>query len=134
VRLEHWFHTLPLRLRSLFRREEVEQELDDELPYHLERKMEEFIAQGVKPEDARYAALRAMDGLEQRKEECRNVRRTNEIDSLIQDVRFGVWMLAKTPSFRTAVVLTLGLGIGANTAIFSLVNAVSAPTAPISRF
>ena len=77
MRIEHWLYSVPLRLRSLFRRERVEQELDDELQYHLERRTEEFIAQGFTQEEARLAALRAMDGLAQRKEECRDLRRVN---------------------------------------------------------
>ena len=80
MRIEHWFYAVPLRLRSLFRRRRVEQDLDEELQYHLERKTEEYIAQGLTPEQARRAALRAMDGLTQRKEECRDMRRVNLID------------------------------------------------------
>jgi hypothetical protein len=67
MRLEHWFYTAPLRLRSLFRRQQVEAELDEELRYHREQQIEEGIAKGLSPEEARYAAMRAMDGLEQRK-------------------------------------------------------------------
>ena len=80
MRMEHWFYAVPLRLRSLFRRQRVEQDLDEELQYHLERKTEEYIAQGLTPGQARQAALRAMDGLTQRKEECRDMRRVNVID------------------------------------------------------
>src|SRR5215472_13810246 len=65
--MQRWFYTVPLRLRSLFRRRQVEQDLDDELQYHLERKTEEVHAQGLTPEKARRAALQAMDGLTQRK-------------------------------------------------------------------
>jgi hypothetical protein len=66
MRINRWFYTLPLRLRSIFRRSQVEQELDEELRYHIERQTEELIAKGMTPEEARYAALRAMGGVEQR--------------------------------------------------------------------
>ena len=72
---KHWLYTIPLRLRSLFRRGRVEQELNEELQFHLEQKIEEGIAKGLSPKEARYAAMRAMDGLEQRKEEMRDMRR-----------------------------------------------------------
>jgi hypothetical protein len=73
MRFTRWFYTIPLRLRSLFRRRQVEQELDEELRYHLDRQIEEHIAKGLTPIEARYAALRALGGIEQRKEECRDM-------------------------------------------------------------
>src|SRR5215475_5662800 len=72
MRAEHWFYTVPLRLRSLFRRSRVECELDEEFSYHIGMKVEEFVAAGLDPGAARQAALRAMDSLTQRKEECRD--------------------------------------------------------------
>src|SRR5262249_4292161 len=120
MRMEHWFYTVPLRLRSLFRRKRVDQELDDELQYHLERKIEEFAAQGLTPEESRRAALRAMDGLAQRKEECRDMRGMNGIENILRDIRYSLRILAKSRAFTAVAVLTLALAIAANAVVFGI--------------
>src|SRR6185437_1821627 len=131
MRFEHWLYTIPIRLRSLFRRNRIEQELDEELRFHLEQRIEQEIADGKKLEQARYAALRAMQGLDQRKEECRDTRRMSLVDDLWRNLRYGVRGLKRSPGFVATTVITLALGIGANTAIFSLVDTVMLELLPV---
>ncbi|HEY3204513.1 MAG TPA: ABC transporter permease [Thermoanaerobaculia bacterium] len=124
MKMEHWWFTAPLRLKSILRRRRVESELDEELQFHLEHKIEEGIAEGLSPDEARYRALRAMGGLEQRKEEIRDARRIHWLTDFVDDVRYAVRSLRRTPGLAAFVVITIALGIGMTATPFSMLDAL----------
>jgi macrolide transport system ATP-binding/permease protein len=119
-----WYYKLPLRLGSLFRKNQAEQDLSDELQFHLRNQIDEYVALGMAPEEARRAALRSLGGVEQVKEECREAREINPIENFVRDSRFGVRLLRRNPGSTVLVILCLTLAIGANAAVFSWVEGI----------
>lgn len=124
MRLAHWRYTIPLRLRSIFRRNRVELELDEELQFHLERQAVENIAHGLTPVEARRTAERSLPGLEQRKEECRDMRKVTPLEDLMKDAAYGFRLLRRNPGLSILAVLCLTLGIGSTTAVFSWIEGI----------
>jgi predicted permease len=115
--------SLRLTLRSLFFRKRAEAELDEEFKFHLQQQVDFNITKGMSASEAQAAALRIFQGIELQKEGCRDARTTLFIENVLRDAKYALRVFARSPGFVIAVVLTLACGVGANTAIFSLVDA-----------
>jgi len=131
MRLERWFNKSSSWLSLFLHRREAEQALNEEIQFHVDAKTEQYIEKGMTPVAARRAACIELGGVEQVKEQVRAVRTGACLETFMQDVRFGLRLLRKSPVFTIVAVLILGLGIGANTAIFSIINGLMLRTLPV---
>jgi macrolide transport system ATP-binding/permease protein len=127
-----WFNILMARLRAVFWRESILREIDEEFRIHVEMEAEANIRRGMPPDEARAAARKSFGNLSRRTELGYDVRGGGWLETLWQDLRFGVRMLLKQPGFSLTAVLTLALGIGANAAIFTLLHAVMMKNLPVA--
>jgi predicted permease len=121
------------RLRALFQRRNLEDELDEEIRAHIEMQIEDYVRQGMTAEEARYAALRRFGGVDQVKETYRDHRSLPAVETLLRDLAYGFRMLRRSPGTTAVAVLSLAFGIGVNTALFSAVDAVLLQSLPVKE-
>ena len=124
MRLEHWLYTIPLRLRSLFHRNRLEADLDEELRDHIDRQIEDNLARGMGAGEARLAALRAFGNPVALREQTHNTWSWSGVELLLNDVRLSARTLLRTPGFASIAILVIALGVGANIALFAIVRSV----------
>jgi predicted permease len=126
-----WFNSLIARLRAVFRRESILRDIDEEFRVHVEMEAEANIRRGMSPDEARTAAMKNFGDLSRKTELGYDIRGAGWLETLWQDLRFGIRMLLKQPGFSLTAVLMLSLGIGANAAIFTLLHAVMMKNLPV---
>src|SRR5438105_1683312 len=122
---------LTIPFRALARRGRVEEELEVELAFHLDREIDDRVRQGMSPDEARRTTLRDFGGVERVKDECRDERGTRPLEDLVRDLRHGARALRRTPGVTLAAICSLALGIGTNTAVFTLVDGLFLRPLPV---
>ena len=130
--VERVYHRLRIALRSFLRRGTVEQELDEELQFHLDQMQESAVSRGDDLSDARGRARRHMGSVDSVKEACRDMRTLRLVEHGLADLRFGARLLVRGPGFTAVAVLSLALGIGSSSAIFSVINAIVLRSLPVA--
>lgn len=132
MKMSRWLSSLPLRMRTLFKKRAMETELDEEIRFHVERQVDALVERGFSPETARGMAMKEMGNVERQMEQCREVRAWHWLEILRADVRFGWRQLMKRKVTTAAAVLSLALGIGSCVAAFRLVDALFLRPMPVS--